>query len=398
MKDKSTFDYIIVGAGSAGCVLANRLTQDPGRRVLVIEAGGRDWDPWIRIPLAWGKMLQEGRHDWGYSTEPETNLDNRVIECARGKVLGGSSSTNAMTHVRGNRGDYERWSRAGLPLWDYAHVLPYFKRAERWEKGGDAFRGDDGPLHVSLARFQDPIVEAYREAVLGLGIPETKDYNGAVQEGIGIPQQNIHKGRRVSAADAYLRPAMARPNLAVQVNALAVRILFEGDRAAGVIYERGGVRREARAEREVVLAGGAVNTPHLLMLSGIGPSEELRARGIDVRVDLPGVGKNLQDHISAGVLFRRTKPGPFVKQMRYDRIAVSVLRAYFFGKGPATQYPVGYMVFLKTEPESEVPDIQLLFGAGPLAAYPWFPLIRPPFPDAFGCRVVLLHPQSRGRM
>ena len=372
------------------------MTEDPHVRVLVLEAGGHDWDPWIRIPLAWARMLQKGKHDWGYSTEPEPNIDNRIVECARGKVLGGSSSTNALTHVRGNRGDYTRWGCSGLPLWDYAHVLPYFKRSENWEGGQDTYRGDQGPLHVTLAQFRDPIMEAYRDAVLGTGISETPDYNGAQQEGLGIPQQNIYKGRRVSASTAYLRPAMNRTNLTVQVKALGTQILFEGDRAVGITYDMGGIRHEVLAAREVILAGGAINTPQLLMLSGIGPADDLKAHGINVRVDLPGVGKNLQDHISAGVMFQRTAPSPFVKQMRYDRAAINVLMAYFLGKGPATQYPVGHMVFLKSNSKCDVPDIQLLFGAGPLAAYPWFPMIRPAFPDGFSCRAVLLHPKSRG--
>ena len=398
-SDKSNFDYIIVGAGSAGCVLANRLTEDPDIRVLVLEAGGRDWDPWIRIPLTWAKMVQEGKHDWGYSTEREPHIDNRIIECARGKVLGGSSSINAMTHVRGNRRDYDRWSRSGLPLWNFAHALPYFKRAETWEGGQDAYRGDQGPLIVTSAHFQDPVVEAYKAAALNTGIPETPDYNGAQQEGIGIPQQNIYKGRRVSAATAYLRPAMGRTNLTVRVKALVTRVLFENDRAVGVVYESSsGSRHNVFAAHEIVLAGGTINSPQLLMLSGIGPADDLKKHGIPVRVDLPGVGKNLQDHISAGIMFRRTTPSPFVKQMRYDRAALSVLKAYFFGTGPATQFPVGHMAFLRSNSGCDVPDIQLLFGAGPLAAYPWIPLIRPPFPDAFGCRAILLHPHSRGKL
>ena len=399
MSDSLEYDYIIVGAGSAGCVLANRLTEDPATRVLILEAGGRDSDPWIKIPLAWGKMLQEGRHDWGYFTEPEPGIDDRSIECARGKVLGGCSSINAMAYVRGNRGDYERWSRSALPDWDYAHALPYFKRAENWELGGDAYRGDTGPLTVTRSPYRsDPLVVAYGEATAAMGFPSTDDQNGAQQEGFGDSQQTIRHGWRESGATAYLRPALKRPNLTLQIHAMVTSLLFDGDRAIGVEYEQGGTLHQARVAAEVILAGGVINSPQLLMLAGIGDADELSDHDIAVRVDLPGVGKNLQDHISAGAAYRRLGPSPFVDQMRMDRLAINIPRAYFFGSGPASRFPTGRVGYLKTQEDSEVPDIQILFGAGPLEAYPWFPGIRKKFPNAFSCRPILLHPKSRGHL
>ena len=396
MAQTSDFDYVIVGAGSAGCVLANRLGEDPNVRVLLLEAGGSDRDPLIRIPLTWAKMLQERKHDWGYFAEPEPNAGYRVIECARGKVIGGSSSTNAMAYVRGHANDYERWSLGGLPGWDYAHALPYFKKAETWEKGGDAYRGHSGPMSVTQAKFMDPLIDAYLEAVTSMGFPKTDDYNGAQQEGFGPSQQTTRNGRRESAATAYLRPALKRGNVTLRTRALATNILFDGSRAIGVAYQVNGRAYEARAEREVLLACGVINSPQLLMLSGIGAADELRQHGIRVRSDLLGVGKNLQDHISASVLYRRITTSPFVKQMRLDQLAINIPMAYLFGKGPATQFPVGPMGFLRLDSDQDVPSIQLLFGAGPLQAYPWFPLLRPPFLDAFGCRAILLHPKSSG--
>jgi choline dehydrogenase-like flavoprotein len=396
MMAEREYDYVIVGAGSAGCVLAYRLTADPSIRVLVLEAGGRDTHPLIHVPIGLGKLWEHRMFDWGYDTEPEPRLDNRRIEAMRGKVLGGSSSINVMAYVRGHRGDYDRWAHNGCRGWSYAEVLAYFKRCESWEKGENAWRGGAGPLAVIGTRNRDPLFDGWLDAARETDWPFTEDYNGQEQEGFGLAQWTIKNGRRCSASAAFLRPAMRRPNLTVETNALATRVLLEGSRAAGIEYARAGRLEQARAAREVLLAGGVFNTPQLLMLSGIGPAEHLREIGITPRVSLAGVGENLQDHLSVDVHHARRGRGPFHAEMRMDRTAINMARAYLFGTGPGTVLPSRLHAFLKTRREVPVPDIQFLFRGAPAKAHPWFPGITPPYEDSFGLRPVLLHPESRG--
>lgn len=398
MSDNTIYDYIIVGAGSAGCTLANRLTEDGHATVLLLEAGGADRDPLIHVPLGWGKILSDRLHDWGYFTEPEPHLENRRVECARGRVLGGSSSVNAMAYVRCHPADFDRWEAQGCEGWSYAHALPYFRRSEDWEGGASEVRGAGGPLTTTENVYPDPLVQAWFDAGKAAGFAVTNDYNGPNNEGFCVMQSTIRRGRRCSAAVAYLRPALPRSNLTVTTNALAQRVIFEGDRAVGVEFARGGRTEIARATREIVLAGGVINSPQLLMLSGIGPPEQLKACGIETKVALAGVGQNLQDHIGVGLEFQRVADGPFVGYLRYDRLALAMLRAYFLGQGFATEMPGPVMAFLKSEPGLAQPDIQFLTRFVPPESQPWFPGYRKRPTDAFMCRAAVLHPESRGEV
>jgi choline dehydrogenase-like flavoprotein len=396
MANTVSYDYVIVGAGSAGCVLAYRLTADPAIRVLLLEAGGRDTHPLIHVPIGLGKIWEHRMFDWGYDTEPEPRLDHRRIEAMRGKVLGGSSSINVMAYVRGHRLDYDRWAQSGCAGWSYAETLPYFKRCERWEHGENTWRGGGGPLSVIESRNRDPLFDAWLEAARHADWPFTEDYNGKDQEGFGRAQSTIQNGRRGSASVAFLRPAMRRPNLTVETHALATRVILDGTRARGIEYASGGQLRRVAITREVLLAGGVFNTPQLLMLSGIGDADHLREMGITPAVPLPGVGRNLQDHLSVDVHHARRGRGPFHAEMRFDRTAVNMVRAYLFGTGPATVLPSRLHAFLKTRRELPVPDIQFLFRGAPTRAHPWFPGVTPPYEDSFGLRPVMLHPESRG--
>lgn len=390
------YDYVIVGGGSAGCVLANRLSEDPACRVLLLEAGGQDKSWLFRMPLGFMMNAANPAYDWGYASEPDAKLAGRSLPVPRGRVLGGCSSVNGMIYMRGHSGDYDEWRQLGAAGWSYADVLPYFRRMETSWRGANAHHGDSGPLAVTQVPGEHLLTDPIRQSVRAAGFAESDDLSGAVQEGFSPCEVTVDaRGNRSSTAAAYLRPALSRANLTVLTGAQVTRVEIADGRATGVTYRRDGVEQVAMARREVILSGGAYNSPQLLMLSGIGPADHLTQHGIPVRVDAPGVGRDLAEHPLVYMSFDAREPTTFLRALRSDRAALSVVRWALTGKGAFASQITSGVLMLRTRSELERPDIQLVFLPVRLDAKMWHPF-GPRQSHVISVMVMQLHPESRG--
>ena len=401
MTRERSFDTIVVGAGSAGCVLANRLSADPERSVLLVEAGSKDRNPLFRLPMLMGKLFHSGIYNWRYHTEPVPSLDGRSLYWPRGKVLGGSSTINGMIYVRGNAHDYDRWAQMGLAGWSYDEVLPAFRRSEGHVERDGAFHGRAGELTVCRARSGNPLFDVFVEAGRQAGHPVNDDFNGPEQQGFGRYDFTIRRGKRCSTSAAFLRPIRHRRNLSVATECLVRRIVVEGQRATGIEIADGARARTIRAEREVILCAGTVNSPQLLMLSGIGPGDALKEHGIEVIHELPGVGRNLQDHVDCVIAYACTKPITLYRNLRADRLIGSVAQGMLFGRGVATTFPYEAGAFLKSRAETVAPDIQVHFMPAlenSADLHVPNPFRKAPVEDShgFSMRVGPVNPESRG--
>jgi choline dehydrogenase len=390
------FDYVIVGAGSAGCVLAARLSEDPHNSVLLLEAGGEDSYWLLHMPLAFPRICTLPTFNWGYLGDPEPHADQRRIPLPRGKVLGGSSTINGLMYARGDRSDYDGWRQLGLPGWSYAEVLPYFRRAEANFRGESVYHGVSGPMTVARHIPDNIIYPRIIETARRRGLQILEDFHGASCEGYSAPDFNVHNGRRASTSVQYLRPALQRPNLTVETHATTTRVLIHRGRASGVEYEQSERTKQAFAAREVILCGGTYNSPQLLMLSGIGPAAELEQAGVRTVHDLPGVGRNLQDHPSVRIEFIANDGIAFDSKLRLDRMLAAVAQWQLFSTGPCAALPVSAMGFYKSRPGLSRPDIQTLVSPTAFNAHLWFPLLRKPLGHRIATANVLLRPASRG--
>ncbi len=391
------FDYIVVGAGSSGCVVAARLSEDPSVNVLLLEAGGRDDHLYLKMPLAFLKAMPDPRFNWTYLTEPEPHLDGRRLPLPRGKVIGGSGSINGMFAMRGHPKDYDQWAQMGAAGWSFADVLPYFRKSEDSWRGEGPYHGTGGPVQVRPIDSPHLLHEPMMATAEAAGFSTSDDLAGECPEGFARGEQTVdRRGRRVSAATAYLKPAMNRRNLDVRSGVLVRRLVFEGKRCVGAEVETGGEPQVVRARRETIVSGGTYNSPHLLMLSGIGPAAHLRDHGIAMVHDSPGVGRNLQEHPTASLEWNAKEPVTFLNQLRWDRILLGTVRWALTGGGTMATQVNSCNVVIRTAEHLERPDLQIMVNPIRFDAMPWFPGIRAVQEHVFWAGLVQLHPESRG--